>query len=67
MKAAAEAGDRTFRADSRTPPNLVLGALLHQPLREVGALTQLRDRQLDRGLASATIVRRPKFVPQRNP
>jgi hypothetical protein len=42
MKAAAEAGDRASRADSRTPPNLVLGASLQQPLREVGALTQLR-------------------------
>jgi hypothetical protein len=42
MKAAAEAGDRAWRADSRTSPNLVLGGSLQQPLRVVGALTQLR-------------------------
>ena len=56
MKAAAEAGDRASRADSRTSPNLVLGASLLLPLREVlGALTQLRDRQLDRGGAGVEL------------
>ena len=57
MKAAAEAGDRASRADSRTSPNLVLGASLLLPLREVlGALTQLRDRQLDRGGAGVELL-----------
>jgi Flp pilus assembly protein protease CpaA len=32
MKAAAEARDRAWRAHSRTPPNLVLGASLLLPL-----------------------------------
>ena len=36
MKAAAEAGDRALRADSRTPPNLVLGALLLLPFVRTG-------------------------------
>src|SRR5829696_4685288 len=55
MKVAAEAGDRASCADSRTPPNLVLGASLQQPLREVGALTQLRERQLDRAGAGVEL------------
>ena len=36
MKAAAEAGDRASRADSRTPPSLVLGASLLLPFVRTG-------------------------------
>jgi hypothetical protein len=36
MKAAAEAGDQASRADSRTPPSLVLGASLLLPLVRTG-------------------------------
>ena len=36
MKAAAEAGDRAPCADSRTPPNLVLGASLLLPFVRTG-------------------------------
>jgi hypothetical protein len=36
MKAAAEAGDRASRVDSRNPPNLVLGASLLLPLVRTG-------------------------------
>jgi prepilin signal peptidase PulO-like enzyme (type II secretory pathway) len=36
MKAAAEAGDRASRADSRTPPSLVLGASLLLPFVGTG-------------------------------
>ena len=36
MKAAAESGDRASRADSRTPPSLVLGASLLLPFVRTG-------------------------------
>jgi hypothetical protein len=44
MKAAAEAGNRASRADSRTPPNLVLGASLLLPFARMGGFSVAATR-----------------------